>query len=1147
MRRYTVIADGRGRVLSSLNLYEDDALQLRGDRCLYSASDLINFMGCAHATTLDLRQLTDPVELPEDDEQARLLQEKGIDHEVSYLERLKAQGLRVAEIENEGDIYAKAERTRSAMAEGYDVIYQAAFVDERWQGYADFLLRRDGRSNLGDHHYEVADTKLSRAARPKHLLQMCLYSQMLEDEQAHPCEKMHVVLGDGSVASFSVDGISHYFENARTRFLDFVGDGSVATRSAPCGHCKLCRWSTTCKDEWEEADHLSLVAGLTRTQAGTLETAGVGDIPSLARLPAPSTIPGIGDEALTRLVHQARLQQHYRTSGERIYEDLPVQPSKGLNRLPRPDEGDIFFDMEGDPLFDGGLEYLFGAVTLEGGEERFHTFWAHDREEEKRAFQNFMDFAVERLRCHPAAHIYHYALYEETALKRLAMFHGTREAEVDDLLRNRKLVDLYRVVRESIRTSEPAYSIKNMEKFYLADQRQGEVTTAGDSIVMYERWRQTGEDGLLEDIAEYNRVDCSSTLHCRDWLVGMRGEDHAWFEHERESDERGDKERTEAEQRMAQMASDLLDCDEGEEPWRRLLVDLLEFHRRESKPAWWAVFSRQDLPYPELLDDAECLAGLEEDPDVAPYAEKRSVVHTFRFPPQDFKLKVGDTPKRAGTLEPAGEVVQIDEDERRIALKLGPSRSPIEPGTSLIPSGPIGDKVLREAVYRFAEAVRDGKSGDYSAVRSILRRDLPALRGREPGEAIVRDESDVLGSTIEALSSLEESHLLIQGPPGAGKTYNASHAIVALLEAGARVGVSSNGHKAINQLLTEVERVATSRGLHFRGVKKSSREEQMLGTDGWIEETFDNEAVTGSHQLVAGTPWLFARPEHDQAFDYLFIDEAGQVGLANIVATGVSARNIVLVGDQMQLSQPIQGTHPDGSGVSALEHLLQEHATVPPEMGVFLSETRRMHPHLCGFISAAVYDRRLRSAQGTGHQRLLVDACDDEAVTPTGLRFIDVDSSGCTQRSKPEADRLAQTYRELLGKDWQDAAGRTHEIGTEEILVVSPYNMQVELLKRTLPEGARVGTVDKFQGQEAPVVLISMATSSGDDLPRNIEFLYSRNRLNVAISRARCLAVIFANPRLLEIPCRTIEEMELVNGLCWARSYARTSLTAAPA
>ena len=1113
----------------------------RNGATLFSASDLVNFMGCAHATFLDLCNLKVPALFPPDDDATVLLQQKGIEHERAYLERLKAEGRTVVEIVGNVDLDERVARTRDALRQGPDVIYQGAFLDGAWHGYSDFLLRVDRPSSLGTCSYEVVDTKLSRSVKPKHLIQMCVYSDILSREQGVAPELMHVVLGNGTVATARVDSILQYFHVARDRFEQHAGAPPATSAGAPCGHCTFCRWAATCEAEWDAADHLSIVAGISRGQAEALRAAGVPTLVALAELPAGRRIPGMQPETCEKLRNQARLQAKQRADGERVYELLDPEPGRGLARLPQPSAGDMFFDMEGDPLFDGGLEYLFGIVTVDEGTENFHAFWAHDREEEKAAFQATIDFIADRLALHPHAHIYHYAAYEEAALKRLAMLHGTREANVDDLLRNHKLVDLYRVVREAIRTSEPRYSIKNMEKFYLDEARGGEVKTAGDSIVIYERWRRLGDQQLLNDIAGYNRFDCSSTLQCRDWLLGMRQPGAPWYVWTPKEDGKSGKadERSEAEARVAAMAEALLAGDEGRQPWRQLLVDLLEFHRRESKPRWWAVFSRQDLQHVELLEDAECLAGLEPCPEIPPRPEKKSMIHTFRFPAQDFKLKPGDEPKRAGTLEPAGEVVSIDEDELLIELKLGPSHSPIETGTALIPSGPVGDRVLRAAVYRFAEAVRDGNMDRYSAVTSVLRRDLPSFLGRASGTPVIYEGAETLPATIEALLALDCSHLLVQGPPGAGKTYTSSQAIVALLAKGFRVGIASNGHKAINQLLREVEALATAQGLKCRGIKKNSRDDQVLGTGGWIEETFDPKAVTANHQLVAGTAWLFARPEHDQSFDYLFVDEAGQVGLANIVAMGVAARNIVLVGDQMQLAQPIQGTHPRESGLSALQHLLQDHATVPPERGVFLAETRRMHPDLCRFISDAVYERRLRSAAGTEVQRVLADpALDPEAIAPAGLRFVCVDSLACTQRSQPEAERLDRTYRALLGQAWTDRHGVTRPIGTEDILVVSPYNMQVELLKRTLPTGARVGTVDKFQGQEAAVVLISMATSSGDDLPRNIEFLYSRNRLNVAISRARCLAVIYANSRLLEITCSTVGQMELVNSVCWAKRFA---------
>ncbi|MBX3428637.1 MAG: AAA family ATPase [Hyphomonadaceae bacterium] len=407
-------------------------------------------------------------------------------------------------------------------------------------------------------------------------------------------------------------------------------------------------------------------------------------------------------------------------------------------------------------------------------------------------------------------------------------------------------------------------------------------------------------------------------------------------------------------------------------------------------------------------------------------------------------------------------------------------------------------------------------------------------------------KGEIVDEAISAIADLDQSCLLIQGPPGAGKTYLASHAIVELIKSGKRVGVASHSHKAINALLAAVDERAGKCGHSFRGVKKSSGEHQFFAGSPNIANTIDNdEATDGGYQLTAGTAWLFARSNMDQRLDYLFIDEAGQVSLANVIAMGVSARNIVLIGDQMQLAQPIQGDHPGGSGRSALEHILGELATVPPERGVFLPLTRRMHPSICQFISDAVYEGRLHADADAARQHLIIDiAADPKGLAPVGLRFVDVIHEGCAQRSPQEAERLKRTFDALCGRRWVDRESVEHEIGVEDILVVTPYNMQANLLQSVLPPKARVGTVDKFQGQQAPVVLISMTTSSGEDLPRQIEFLYSKNRLNVAISRARCLAVVFASPRLLEIGCSSVAQMRLVNTLCWAKLYSEAVQTA---
>ena len=348
-------------------------------------------------------------------------------------------------------------------------------------------------------------------------------------------------------------------------------------------------------------------------------------------------------------------------------------------------------------------------------------------------------------------------------------------------------------------------------------------------------------------------------------------------------------------------------------------------------------------------------------------------------------------------------------------------------------------------------------------------------------------------------------------------------------------GSASHSHKAINNLLTGIEEAAIEANFTFAGIKKAAAGNDDQAFDGkFIDTVTDNENAVGPYALVAGTAWLFARPEQEQVLDTLFVDEAGQVSLANLIAMGTAARNIVLIGDQQQLAQPIQGAHPDGTGVSALDHLLQGAATVPPDQGIFLDVSFRMHPDICGWVSDAIYEGRLHAHSSTKAQNLRVPQDTPQPVAQHGLRFHAVAHQGRSQSCPEEAEEIKRVWQSLMGVTWTDRHGVARGMGSDDVLVVAPYNVQVNLLKGILPVGARVGTVDKFQGQEAPVVLVSMTTSSGDELPRDIEFLFSRNRLNVAISRAKCLAVIFASPRLLEVPCSTVEEIALASVLCSA-------------
>jgi predicted RecB family nuclease len=1131
-------------------------MQKRGEEILYSASDIVNYLECEHLTTLDLVDLETPLTKTADSEQARLIQDKGYAHEAAFLDVLKIRHGSVINIaETKSTLQQKVSATLQAMRDGYEIIFQATLRDGCLIGHADFLRKVSHISNLGDWSYEVLDTKLARSAKAKFIIQLGFYSALLAKAQGLTPRQMHVILGDRTEVAYCYADYARYLNLMTQRFLERVARKTLNTYPVPCEKCDQCKWSGLCVDKRITDDHLSQVANISGLQVKKLQAAGVMTLADLGSLPSDTRIQKMTAETLNTLHRQARLQLLARQSGENQLELLHQEEEemRGFARLPRPDVGDLFFDMEGNPLEEGGLEYLFGLYYFKNGEPKFKALWGHSRAEEKLAFEAFMDFVTAWLRQYPSAHIYHYAHYEQTALKKLMSLHGTREADVDNLLRAQKMVDLYKVVREGIRVSEPRYSIKNIEHFYL-ESRTGDVTNAGASIVYYERWKETGDPQLLQDIEDYNYDDVRSTYQLQQWLLSLRPDGGSWAKDTVDGLENGLSvlgELTTVEKRLIPYRERLIDLlPQDRSVWgerehlQELTFQLLDFHRRTVKPVWWAMFSRMELTEDELLDDGECLAGLTLDFNNPPVPEKRSIIYTYLFPEQESKLKTGDN----ATITQTGDAVSgitVDEENRSVSFKWSSKKEPLQASICLGPGLPINTDTITNGVFRFADSLVE-EDRKYPAIEAVLSHKLPSIRGTEAGSPIVPLDNASLPKIIEAISKLDDSYLFVQGPPGAGKTYTGSHVIVALLKQGFRVGVSSNSHKAINNLLHGIVKVAKNQGYVFRGSKKVSNINSDSCFDGdYIDDVVKNEDIWGlfgsefEYRLVAGTAWLFSDPRMDQQLDYIFIDEAGQVALANLVAMATSAKNIVLLGDQMQLGQPTQGVHPGRSGESSLEYLLNGMATIPSERGIFLGTTWRMHPDVCRFISDAVYDGRLNPEPNNANQILLLNGNAHPALKPAGIRYIPIEHDGCSQRSQEEAELVLELMNSLLKQRYCDKQGTQHDMTLNDILVVAPYNMQVNLLKKILPEGARVGTVDKFQGQEAEVVIVSMATSSGEYLPRFIEFLYSKNRLNVAISRAKCLAIFIANPALMAIRCSTPAEMALVNTLCWVQEVGK--------
>ncbi|KRT62939.1 MAG: hypothetical protein XU10_C0018G0051 [Chloroflexi bacterium CSP1-4] len=1139
-----------------------------------SATDLVGFLACDHLATLELGRADDLWQKPphREDPELKLLQERGEAHERAFLERRCAEGLSIVEFgrpESTPEALRAAEAaTVRAMRDGADVIFQATLFDGRWLGYADFLLKVDRSSPaLGAWSYEVADTKLARAVKGGALLQVCVYSDRLAQLQGVAPERVHVVTGDGTTHTMRLDDYAAYYRMVKSRFETVVfGDEATPRRDPltagtypdPVDHCRVCAWFPTCMDRRRSDDHLSIVAGMTRAHTERLAADGVPTMRSLAALPPDRPVRDVNARPLARVRDQARLQVQGTDAGQLLYELIEPhadEPGKGLALLPEPSPNDLFFDIEADPwALDDGLEYLLGVVSIDTAEAVYRPIWGHDREGEKRAFEAFIDLVMERLARDPTMHVYHYAGYESGAIKRLMQRHATREDEVDRILRGQVLVDLYQVVRQGVRASVESYSIKRIEKFYMP-QREGPITEAGFSVVEYETWTRDRDPRHLKDLADYNRDDCVSTWLLRGWLEERREEGLARsWDLPRPTVPTPDPaavltERQEATRRRVEALKEGVPADPDRrsehERARHLLALLLEWHRRDIKPQWWNWYRLRDLSTEELIEDREAIGGLEFVERAGTI--KQSWILRYRFPPQDHKFRYGDTPYDPVNEVGAGTVHDVDDTHGIIDLLRGEKTADRHP-SALIPAKPIPVDILQDALGRVADWVLANDidfPGHHRAARDLILERPPRLGGIGSTGPLVGAGETVIGAARRLALELDGGVLAIQGPPGTGKTWTGARMILDLVRARRKVGITAQSHKAITNMLIAVDAAAREEGAGFRAIQRCD-----TGDDGAhlasVTLADDPKEVgpamrAGRYDIAAGTAWLFARPDMSDALDVLVVDEAGQMSLANVVAMSGATHSFVLLGDPNQLPQVSPGVHPDGSGASALEHLVGSALTVPPGLGLFLDRTFRLHPEVNAYISEAFYDRRLGTDPSTARQSI---------EGGMGLRWLPIEHAGNDSDSPQEADAVARALEGLIGRPWTDRYGAVRPLTAGDIVVVAPYNAHVAAIERAVERRlglrARVGTVDKFQGQEGTVAIYSMASSSAEDAPRGMDFLYERNRLNVAISRARALAILVASPRLLDVPCRTPEQMWKANALCRYVEMAGSVLVFAP-
>ncbi|MBY0357582.1 MAG: TM0106 family RecB-like putative nuclease [Candidatus Obscuribacterales bacterium] len=1121
-------------------------MKKREDQIIYSPSDLITFMSDEFSSWMDRLYLEDPQGLTPDidDASMQLVQQKGNEHELNFFAKLKAANKDICEIAV--DAKDGFEQTVAALKTGREIVYQGFLAKAPFAGRSDFLMRCNLPSKLGDYSYEVWDTKLARKIKPYFILQLCAYCEMLAEIQGIMPETIGIILGNGEQKAFRTQNYLHFYQTLKERFLCFQNNFDKKQPPTNIVINNLSRWRSHAQKILLERDDLVQIANIRQGQIRKLHKSGITTVSALLES-SFSQSKGLAPETFETFKRQASLQIESKGLSIPKYVVLPENinnPRQGLALLPPASNNDIFFDMEGYPYLEGGLEYLFGASYKEKEQEKFIDFWAHNRPEEKQAFESFIDWAYERWRDDPTMHIYHYGAYEVSAMRRLMSRHGTKEAEVDDLLRNEVFVDLYTIVRQSICLGEDSYSIKKVERLYLP-ARNAEVSKATESIVYYERWleQKDGADWttsqLLGDIRNYNEMDCISTMKLEAWLRQIQSENNRSYlpkTNKIDAEEETKKISADPNQWLAvELLSRIpLDRSDNPEHWRlqELLAYLLNFYRREDKPRWWRRFDRQAMNEEELSEDVDCLAGLKRTAK-PPIKLNQSWGYEYSFDPgQETKIEADKQFLFLHDLK-QGTVHSIDKNKGLVLLKLGQKKAAPPDKVSIMLDEGANTAVLKEALLRIIKEWQENKKLP-NAIADFLHKTTPRLKNRQNGERLIRTEQ-IKEETVELLSNLDSSYLCIQGPPGSGKTELAAYAILELLRQGKRIGVSSNSHKAIENLLGRVASLAKYQQEHL-SIAKIVPTKGNLQTDSSIEEIKKEdffEDNKGIFRLVGGTAWNFASAKAINKLDYLFVDEAGQVSVAHLLAMSQSAQNLVLLGDQMQLDQPIQGIHPQESGLSILSYLLNDQATVPENKGIFLPLSYRMHPDICAVVSAAVYDGKLHSAADTKNRSLLLG---QEAAQflkkSSGIIFLAADHENNSDLSTEEVAIARKTVDLLLQCRLFNAQSKEErDLSPNDILIVTPYNRQRQALQQVLPE-ISVGTVDKFQGRQAAVVIISMCASDLESTPRGIEFVLNKNRLNVAISRAQTLVVVIGSPRLVNTACHTIEQMELVDFFC---------------
>lgn len=1232
-----------------------------------SPHDLVSFRRSrfvAHLNELCHRR---PDLAPERDETTTLedaLRSAGRVHEerlLSYLESLTATTVyRIP--------FAHPDRyklTEEAIRRKEPLIAGAALRDDTLGGYADLLMLSSidpyvtsgQQADVDPNAYIPCEVKFSSLISIDFALQVACYASMLQDVHRrlgirHP-DYAYLCLGPphSPPTRLNFRDLKYLFRRVKNDYISFmsnfnechpipVPDGPIHTLSP---------WRTLAKETLEDADSLQLIAGIRTSQVNhIIRKCGVSSLKDFANIPLHeiNAMVSCGDlrTAHVQLHRQACTQYRSRKSGSIAYERKEQSEC-----MPTISDGDMFFDIEGYPLIEGGLEYLLGISTRNDGS--FQAWWAHTRAEEEEAFIHLITWVNNKLEEHSVdgvkrSHVFHYGHYEVSALRRVSLRVQTEEGLkaarlFESLLEEAVFFDVYKFIRSALVVGDSSYSIKSIEKIVGVIREDDELADAESSVGMYHEWRLKcfSEDldlaknnqahPILEKIYEYNKQDCESLLRVVGWLSKdfPSGDAHSHDDNPEalsispvisQEDHvqilpgacgrtlSKKQEDSQVIQRSNEISDLIMENDDGilRPSAQRTMTHLLGFYVRESSPVRRAFRDRIEAAvnsqFFELFDDGKCITGMSILNSKEHLNDSRR--HVFRYSynrdqvvslaegdsvafvvPSKTRTKPGANHDRTHLIYSFMTVLGFESPRRSntgtvlLTAKLKDEDSPPEYG-SIISSEElkICDAPLRESICRKGDSLLRGtRDKSLSLCVSFLnRRRLD--EDTETDTLLSLREKTCQGQKLAGfLASRGTSGVLvIQGPPGSGKTSLSARIICELISKHNKtVAVSSNSHAAIDNLLRSVVRS----GLHYSHVckvgtkcsedlsmphKANLRDLDVKPIAGRSNANYVEpvSSVPGSvarrkskrgrrkASLVGATCYQLCREESEALFDFLFVDESSQVPVANFFAMGSCAKYGVLVGDQQQLEMPIKGAHPGETSKSCLSYVVGDDvATVPVSRGIFLTESYRMAPSLCQFVSNTFYDSSLLPATICAKNGLNTAGVQIINHSHTsGIFFLACDSEYevhestlVTKWQQPaEVSAIVKYANQLLGVTYT-ANSVTSKLGPNDILVVAPYNAQVKVLRQELPSGIRVGTVDKFQGQQAPVVLVSLCTGSPRSiaailedeneffalsktpaelspdknefsgvLRKGLHFSLHKNRLNVAISRAQCLAVV---------------------------------------